>query len=471
MARDEASIDVHGRGVMAGESAPFSRQIGEWIATLDYATLPAPVVAVAKDCVRDFVGCALLGTRARTRPFDALIPDPAPLGPSSIIGSSVRSTTSVAALLNGIHAHSCEVDDGFGGNAGGHPGVVVIPAALAVAEALGASGQDLLVAVVAGYEVMHRATAAIYPETQLRGFQSTGVGGPFGSAAAVAFLLRLHPSETAHALGIAGCSSTGLMEYDQSGGEAKRLYAGASARAGIEAAGLARAGISGPALIFEGKRGVWAGFAQHAEPDRSTRCLGDEFRILEHSYKLYPAVGNIHGAIDALRALHREIAGPEVVRSIEVRVSPATVLHGGAIGVPWDFVSSQYSVAFSLALELHYGRQDIELYESDEVRTHPSIVDMCRRVSVAELPGDHDPVPSAVVTVTLVDGRRLSATQFGRSGDADHPLSDAELATRFRGFAATVLWTDDQVECLFASLGRLDELDDVNELSTHWLVA
>src|SRR5690606_38083027 len=122
---------------------------------------------------------------------------------------------------------------------GGHPGVSVVPAVLAEAERRGATGRDVLTAVVAGYEVMHRVTAPIHPHHLERGFQGTGLGGPFAAAAAVATLTGLDAGRTAHALAIAGSFATGLSEYDQSGGEVKRVYAGLAARGGLEAAELA----------------------------------------------------------------------------------------------------------------------------------------------------------------------------------------------------------------------------------------
>src|SRR6185369_10038619 len=136
-----------------------------------------------------------------------------------------------------------------------------------------------------------------------RGFHSTSVYGPFGAAASAAKLLKLNPDEITYALGIAGSHCSGTTEYDQTGGDIKRLHAGIAGMAGIRAALLAKRGFTAPPTILEGKNGTLNAFSSSPEPEKLTESLGSEFFMLKTRIKPYACCGAIIPEIDALKQI------------------------------------------------------------------------------------------------------------------------------------------------------------------------
>lgn len=457
-------------GLPAGRDT-VATEWARWIDDLSYEELPADVVETALECIRDGVACAILGSSlGNSERFASIIhrsPAPEDEG-ASVIMRPWKATMTDAVFINSLYTHACELDDGFV-EAGGHPAAVIVPVALALAERHRLSGRAIITAVVAGYEIMHRATAPIFLESPRRGFQNTGIGGPFGSTAVAAKLSGLAPEITAQALGIAGCYCSGLCEYDQSGGEAKRLYAATSARAGIEATMLAANGVTGPLTIFEGKRGVWSAFADHSTPERATDNLGSEFRITKHKIKTYPAVGTIHGAIDAVAALCSDGIEPADVEKIIVKVIPTTVLHGGGVQVPWDMVSAQFSVAYSIALRILFGRNDLDLYQSETVRSDAKIAELCRKVEVVafdEMDRRKNPDASAIVSVRLHDRSVRTKVQGYPTGTPGNRLRPEQLRRRFYALTQGVISgeTQEALDDVFSRLASMETVDDLMRL-------
>src|SRR5205807_9160117 len=174
---------------------------------------------------------------------------------ATIFGRQERAEAAWAALVNGIAAHGLEMDD-VENRSSLHPGVVVFPAVLALAEQLGTAVTDFYAAVVAGYEVTLRVGAALNPAAAYeRGFHPTAVCGTLGAAAASARLLNLSPEQTNMALGIAGSMAAGSMAYLHDGAWTKRLHPGWACHSGIIAARLAAGGFVGPSDILEGPYG------------------------------------------------------------------------------------------------------------------------------------------------------------------------------------------------------------------------
>lgn len=455
----------------ATSASTVASRWAEWVSQLSFDQLSGDVVDLATECVRDGIACAILGSSLdNSAAFTSVarrLPLSDPCG-SSVVLAPWRAPMSDAVFVNALYTHACELDDGFV-EAGGHPAAVIVPVALALAERDHLDGRSIVTAIVAGYEIMHRATAPIFGYSSRRGFQATGIGGPFGSTATAAKLVGLPPGATAQALGIAGSYCSGLCEYDQSGGESKRLYAATTARAGIEATTLAANGVTGPLTIFEGRRGVWSAFADHSAPDRATQGLGSDFRIAKHKIKTYPAVGTIHGAIDAVAALREQGLDPADIEQITVKVLPTTILHGGSVTVPWDMVSAQFSVAYSTALQLLFGRNDLRFYQDAQIRSDPSVVELCRKVTVVAFDdGDqarHSNL-SAIVTVKLRDGSERIMVQGDPTGAPGNRLRPKDLRDRFYALTSGVIpvGIQDELNDLVSRLAALDSVSDLMRL-------
>ncbi len=214
------------------------------------ADLPASVVTGIKDNILDTLAVALAGTTtpeaSRVRAALTSLPGAAGAVPGSTVwGTDVRLPAAQAALVNGTAAHARDFDDGGGA---GHAGSTVLPAALAVAEATGASGADLVTATVAGYDIGYRALGALggFAAHTDRGWHSSGTMGSLGAAGAAAHVLGLDAGTYADALGIAGSFTGGVWAFIDDGAWTKRIHPGKAGETGVDAALLARAGITGP---------------------------------------------------------------------------------------------------------------------------------------------------------------------------------------------------------------------------------
>jgi 2-methylcitrate dehydratase PrpD len=197
---------------------------------LRYEDIPPEVIEKAKDCILDQIGVELIGSTLEWNKIAyRYVLEMGGRAESTIVNYGTRVPTLDAAFVNATFGQGCELDD-VGFAAGGHLGAATVPVALALAEKDRASGKDVLSAVVAGCDVMYRLLLAVRPSSGKRGFHSHGIGGPFGAMVTASRLLRLSNDQMLHAFGIAGSHSSGTMEYDQTGGEVKRVHAGVAAR-------------------------------------------------------------------------------------------------------------------------------------------------------------------------------------------------------------------------------------------------
>ena len=292
-------------------------------AKVRYEDIPPEAIEKAKDCILDQIGVELIGSTLEWNKIAyRYVADMGGRAESTIVNYGTKAPALDAAFVNATFGQGCELDD-VGFAAGGHPGAATVPVALAVCEKQRSTGKDFLAAVVVGCDVMYRLLAAVRPSSGKRGFHSHGIGAPFGAMATAARLLRLNEGQILHAFGIAGMHSSGTMEYDQTGGEVKRVIAGVAARSGIQAAMLAQLGLTGPPTIIEGKRGFLKVFADQIEPEEITRDLGSDFKIMRHLVQALPL--RRHCAGRHLHADQNDRRTPISVRTISMKyvsVSP-----------------------------------------------------------------------------------------------------------------------------------------------------
>lgn len=438
-------------------------RLAAWIAALRPADLPEDVIERAKGCVLDQLGCQIVGaTLPHTRPVLHHVLSLGGREESAIVGGG-RTTPIYAAYANGSFGHSMEYDNSH--VLCGHPGAVVIPAALAFAERDHCHGRDLLTAIVAGYQAMVLGGGAVHKSARRRGWHPMKIQGPFGAAGAVAYLLGLDRARITHALAIAGSESSGTMEYDQSGGEVKRVHAGSASRSGAEAALLASHGLTGPPTIFEGKRGMFAVFADGLDGDPEALWLRD-FHLRDTMFKLVPAVFTIHGAIQATEAIARANPfRPDEVACVTAEVAEITILHGTSIVHPEDMIGAQFSLAFGVACILVRGHATLADFADRGAWTDPAIRAMSDRIFVRETPV----APGASelggrVTIELRDGRRLTHNQPIPRGHHHNPAGFDDLLAKFRDLVRGSV-ADDVAERIVETVHQLDRLDDCATLT------
>jgi 2-methylcitrate dehydratase PrpD len=454
---------------------PAANTVAEFGASLRWSELPSSVRERTKELVLDLLGVAASGSaeessQAAAR-FVATLPPSG--GTATVIGAGRTSSAAWAALANGTAAHAIELDD-VTTESSLHPGVAVIPAALAVAEELGAPATDFLEAVVAGYEVTMRVGNALNPASAYqRGFHPTGVAGVFGAAIAAGRLQGLEAAGLTRALGIAGTLAAGSLEYLADGSFTKRLNAGWAAHAGIVAAGLARAGFAGPPTVFEGRLGVLHAYSDDPRPERLLASLGEPLQIMRVSIKPYACCRYNHGLIDCVLQLRREHAiRPENVTSIRLGV-----LSGGALLVaepserkraPANVVDAQFSAPFAAAVALVHGAAGREQHSLANV-ADPFMRSLMARTECYRDPSLDAAYPThwpAAAEIRLKDGRAFATRIEFATGEPENPVPRDGLIEKFVSLSANLL-PPDQAHALVERILRLEDESDLRAVLTE----
>lgn len=407
----------------------------------------------ARRCLVDWWGGALAGAMQPPATLLAAALTPGG-GPARVLPWGAGAEPRTAALINATAAHTLEVDDIYSPGLY-HPGVSVIPAALATAEAEAASGRDLLDAIVAGYEVSNRIARAVNP-AHYRFWHTTGTVGFFGAAVAAARVMRLDAGATAHALATAATFAAGLRHAFASDAMSKPLHAGRAAEGGVLAALAARAGVTGVADILEAERGFGAAMSGAPDWDGALADLGHAWTIERITVKPYPCCGHAFAAIDAMREIAGEIA-PEEIERIEARSYRAAleVCENADPRTPYE---AKFSLPYTVALAALGRPVDLAAFAPERLH-EPELRAMMARVHLAlddEAEAAFPALRGAEVTVTGRDGRRRSFRQRTRRGDPDLPLSDAGIGEKFHLLAAPVIGAG-PAETLAAALWAVDE--------------
>ncbi|WP_431280738.1 MmgE/PrpD family protein [Humitalea sp. 24SJ18S-53] len=438
---------------------PAAVELARFYAGLDGAALPGATIHAVRRHLLDTLGAALAGA-AQPEPSAVLAAGRVThgaTGPSVLWGRPESVPPALAALVNGTAAHALELDDASGCD---HSGAVVVPAVLAALPlARAVSAGDLIAAIVAGYDLGRRVMEAAggYDAHNGAGWHSTGTCGVFGAAAAVARLWRLDAGVTQHALGLAGSFASGNWAFMADGAMTKRLHPGHAASAGLMAAALARAGMTGPAAIFDAP---WGGFLATyargaADPGALTRDLGRDFRIHRSSIKPFASCRGTHAAVELALDLRRQVAA-EDVGAIEAGVHPTLVKMCGATEAA-TMLEAQMSMPYALAVAWLRGDAGLADF-APEVRAAPEVACFMRRVRLIEDPS----VPSNIacrLTVTPRAGAPLEARRDVPIGSWNHPLPDDAVRQKFRGLATPVLG-DDRAAALEARVMGLTPTDD-----------
>jgi len=397
---------------------------------------------------------------------------------ATAVGTGLRVPAAAAALVNGTLAHSLDFDDTHLPSVL-HPSSSVVPAALAVGEALGASGAAVLDAAGVGIEVAVRLGMGGYDRERgsseffERGQHATSICGAVGAAVAAATVGGLDEAGIAHATGIASSMGAGLLEANRTGGTVKRVHCGWAAHAGVVAADLARHGLTGPPTVVEGRFGFLHAFCgERADVDAVVERLGESWELPGIFFKPYPCNHFTHAGIDAALQLRAEGLRPEDVESIELG-APTSVLR--TIGEPAAEKArprSGYHAAFSgpytVAAALTGGGGLGLFHEdfTDEAAADPERLRLAGLVRCVPDPRCDEIFPRqfpAVLRVTTRDGGRSEVRVDANRGGPQHPLSSEELAEKFRLNAARSL-PEDTARRVAANVLDLPSATDVSAL-------
>ncbi len=440
-----------------------ARAIADFAAGVSLSDIPETVKQAARLHFADATGVGLAASAGRAQQAWSGAMSKGG-GASCLTGGT--STPVEAAMLNGALIHSLEFDDTHVGSVI-HGSAVAAPVALAVAEAEGATGAELLLGYIIAYEVMIRIGHAAPGVFQARGFQITAVAGAIGAAAAAGRLRGLDSAAITHAIAIAGTQASGLLAFLQDGSSVKALNPGWAAHTGIMAAGLAASGMTGPSGIFEGPLGFmqcFAGTAGDLEAQIST--LGTAWHMPEAAFKLYPCCHYIHPFLEAIEKLMADGLRSTDVASIMTHVAAG---QAPLICDPWarrqaptSGYDGKWGLAYCIALMLQTGRVGVASFESAPA---PDVVALARKISWTPMENaDFPAVFPASLSVETIDGRTLNAEVANVRGAPGRAVPESAVEAKFESNAGRPLHSE-SVATLWNILRSIDTAPDLSILS------
>jgi 2-methylcitrate dehydratase PrpD len=451
----------------AKDTPHLSAELAAFAANLRYEDIPAPVLRRAEDLLLDCLASILAGASARA--VQAIERYAAAMGPaggdSEVLITRRRTTPLFAAMVNAAAAHVVEQDDVHNGSVF-HPAAVVFPPALAVAQALGRSGRDLLVAAVAGYEVGIRVGEYL-GRSHYKIFHTTGTAGTLAAAVATGRLLNLSPEAMLNALGSAGTQAAGLWEFLRDAADSKQLHTAKAAADGITAAYLAQDGFTGARHILEGPQGMAAGMSTDADPSRLCDRLGERWALAETSFKFHASCRHTHPAADALQQALRDnnLAEADIERVV-------AHVHQGAIDVlgpvvnPQTVHQSKFSMGTVLGLIARQGRAG--LAEFDAGLDDPGVAAFRGKVEMEldpEVDGAYPQRWIGKVTVYTRDGRKLHGRVDEPKGDPGNTLSRAEIEDKTLSLGRYAdAATEQELRGLIDAIWNLEKMEKVGAL-------
>lgn len=413
---------------------------------------------VARHCILDLLAVTLAAGKdplARILLDEAKDEQSRPV--STILGSGYRTSASQAALINGTTSHALDYDDASLA-LNGHPSAAILPAVLAEAEAIGASGEAVLTAFIAGYEAACRIGSLMHPDHYRRGFHNTATIGALGAAVACSRLLGSDAETVQRALGIAGTLAAGLKH--SFGTMSKPLHAGWANRTGLMAARYARRGLTSREDMLDAEYGFARTMSRDHHLDRAYARPHGGWHILNNLFKYHACCYNTHAPIEAAREIMAKsgiVADAIKQVTIQVNLVLDTICN---IQDPQSGLEIKFSLRHTVAMALcGVDTADIASF-SDANALRPDLVAMRRRVAVEWIEAEDT---FARVVIEYDDGARLEATADSSIPSANLDQQEAKLTAKFAALVNPILGVG-RANQVIATISEFESLQDVNAL-------
>ncbi|MGE5540605.1 MAG: MmgE/PrpD family protein [Gemmatimonas sp.] len=447
--------------------SPPMRRLSEYVADALHRPLPDDVTEKARHHIVDTLAAMISGTHLHPgRIAIAYVESLGGAKQASVVGTKLRTSAVNAALANGMLAHADETDDSHAPSRN-HPGCAVVPAALAVAERVAASGAAFLRAVVLGYDVAARVNYALDADAFAAASRSThSFGGTFGAGAAAGALLGFDAEHVRHLLSLCAQQASGVAcnVRDSEHIEKAFDFGGMPARNGVAAATMVAAGVTGVDDVFSGERNFLEAFAPNPDPDLLADGLGERFEIMGTNIKKWSVGSPAQSALDAMTYLidHEGVTLDQVAA---IRIHLPTRSARTVDNAPMPDVNVQHLVAMLLV----DGRLTFHAIHDRERMADPGILDVRRRITL--VPSEElmhaRPRRQAIVDVDTREGRTLSRRTLAVRGTADNPMSRDEVEAKAADLMADVLGAR-RAKAIVKAVRGLSELPDVTALRRLW---
>jgi 2-methylcitrate dehydratase PrpD len=449
----------------------LARQIADRVHALRFEAVTPAALEWTRHAFTDTVGCTLAGMVEDGPRILQQVPGVAEApGPALIYASNKRTSVLDASLVNGTASHALDYDD-VAGALGGHPSAMLVPPLIALGESVGASGRDLVVAYLAGFETMCRIARGVHFHHYDKGWHPTATLGIFGTVAAASRLLRLEPDVTAVALGMAASFASGLKA--NFGTMTKPLHVGHTTRNGLFAAFMAQRGFTANPAVFEHAQGFLDVFNGPGTYDMA-RILADWYSPLEAEggadpgLKPYPCCGSTHASVSRMIALANTYdLAPDQVDKIEVMPHQRRLPHTNNPD-PQSPLAAKFSIQYCVARALADRAVKLEHFEG-EAHFDPAIRALLPRIEARahpDMPADGIHQWGTEIVVHTKAGQRFASRldDYPSRGPAGVPMAREELWTKFADCAGRAL-PNAQIPPLFDKLSSIDTLGTTQELT------
>lgn len=441
---------------------------------LVYEDIPEHVRQKARYLLLDYIGGMIPGNKEEMAGIlDSYISKVSGPAEARLIGTGKKAGAIWAALYNGAVGHLIDMDDIHWPSVT-HCGVNIWSSALAMAEKMHSTGEETLVAAVAGFEVALRIGIAIEPDHYVRGFNPSGTIMTFGAATVAAKLLKLDVEKTTHALGMAAVMVAGNKAHLTERSMTKDYNSGFSSKSGIEAALLAQEGFTASTDELENPCGFLHIYGGKTYPDELTKGFREKWHILDIGQKLYPACRCMHSSVEAILDMRDQI-DPEQVVSITTKIF-ATGAYIVDDKVPWThgIMGARFSAQFNMAVALVYGIDGMwDQYNATKAMSYmdvPLIRDLVGKTSIVyekEWDGDTGKYEWCETEVTLTNGQKFYRRLEYARGGPQNPIPWDMQEKRFQMLLSQVGWREDQMYPVLKVATNLDSLKDIEELMQY----
>jgi 2-methylcitrate dehydratase PrpD len=450
----------------------YSQKIAQFYMDADIEAIPQRVFEHTKNVIVDWAGCGIGGANIDSTKMIKEVFLSESGNHDCTVFCGQKASESHAAFINGAASHGLEMDDASY-DAGGHPAVVILPAAMAVAETVNAKGKDFLLSVIWGYDMMTRVGRGVVPDNCFdRGWHPTAVCGIFGATAAAAWLLKLDAPKIANALGIAGGFASGNLECYADGSLTKRLNPANAAMSAIYAARLAAVGYTGPKWVFEGKHGFFRSYTDNPTPERMLENLDySEYPIEIASFKPYACCRYNHSPIDSILKImaDHKLKADDIEKividicnmAIRAVVEPKSIKYN-----PPNTAAAQFSLPYTATCAALFG--DVSVSQFTEEKLHdPEIRNFINKIEMVHT-GEMDQylpdIFAALVTIHTKDGRELKQLTKFSKGDPENPMTTKEIKDKFMALSQMTI-SANRARKIYDAIMDLENFSTIKDLT------
>ncbi|WP_026183982.1 MmgE/PrpD family protein [Desulfitobacterium hafniense] len=443
-----------------------TKALAQFAVNLTYHEIGKETLDMVKLCVLDWFACCIRGSEEKPAKIlqEVLAEEHSAERQSTVFGTRPYRTSALfAALSNGLYSHALDMDDVHKASYT-HLGVGVIPAAIAAAEKVGASGKELIAAIVAGYEIMARVAESVLPDSYTY-WHLTSTAGTFGAAVAAGKLLGLNEQQMIYAMGSAGTQAAGLFEFLRDGANSKTLHAGKANFNGLLSAMLSLKGFTAAEKILEGEKGFCNAMTPTPRIEMLTKGLGEGCKIDTNSFKPYACCRWVHAAIGgALELKTKHSIKPEQIKRILLKVHP-TAIEVTDNSDPRTIYGCKFSLQYCVAVALLHDRAGIDqftngLMNDKDVRAIMALV--TTQAETATGPDGNPNVNFTEVVFVMRDGATHSMVVPYPLGDPENPMSFAAMEEKFRSLVEPV-YNEEKIQRILQLCNDLEKQDNLGD--------